>query len=250
MEAISGSRNPRSIGIHNQSEFNRLKILAKRLYTFTRLHSTYTFPLAIFIVEVVIFMKEVTLDQLMMYCLFHALQTSVLSMHFLHIIGYQILIFYCVCEYFKIKLRQVNQELKQSCSAYRNPSLVNRSLETLNVIQREIKHSDVKYWSKFLGVFWMEFGTYVTIGIILGIEVYHTSDLVMLFIILYVMLSMTIILLFVILRAASVNKEAKRSHKVLSSLYIMFAKYFDEIQAKVSLRLTIMPKVIVKCYTL
>ena len=158
------------------------------------------------------------------------------------------MIFYCVCEYFKIKLRQVNQELKQSCSAYRNPSLVNRSLETLNVIQQEIKHSDVKYWSKFLGVFWMEFGTYVTIGIILAIEIYHTSDLLFLVLTLYVLLTMTIILLFVILSAASVNKEAKRSHKVLSSLYIMFAKYFDDNQTKVSVRLTIMLKVIWKYY--
>ena len=248
MEAISGSRNPRSIGIHNRSEFNRLKTLAKRLHTLIRYHSTYTFPLAIFFMAMIVFMKEATMQQLMMYCLFHALQASVLCMHFLHIVGYQILIFYCVCEYFKIKLRQVNQELRQSCSAYRNPSLVNRSLETLNVIQQEIKYSDVKYWSKFLGVFWMEFGTYVTIGIILAIEIYHTSDLLFLVLTLYVLLTMTIILLFVILSAASVNKEAKRSHKVLSSLYIMFDKYFDENQTKVSVRLTIMLKVIWKYY--
>ena len=89
----------------------------------------------------------------------------------------------------------------------------------------------------------MEFGAYVTISIILAIEVYYTSDFVMLGLTLYVLLTMAIILLFVILRAASVNKEAKRSHKVLSSLYIMFDKYFDENQTKLSVRLTIMLKV-------
>ena len=227
MQALSGSRNPRSIGVHNRSEFNRLKKVSKRFYTFMSYHSTFTSPLSIFIMLIFIFMREVSLEQLIMYCLIHSFQTSLIAMHFVQIIGFQIFIFYCVCEYFKIKLRQVNQELRQSCSAYRNLSLVNRSLETLNVIQREIKHSDTKYWSKFLGVFWMEFGTLTTIGIIIAIEI-----------------SLTIILLFVILSAASVNKAANSSHKVLSSLYIMFDKYFDKIKAKASIKLTILLKVV------
>ena len=247
MQALSGSLNPRSIGIRNQSEFNRLKKVSKRLYTFLTYHSTFTLPLFTFIFFIAVVLKEVTLEQLWMYCLFHSLQYSLIALHFSQIIGFQILIFYCVCEYFKIKLRQVNQELRQSCSAYRNLSLVNRSLETLNVIQREIKHSDVKYWSKFLGVFWMEFGTFLTIGILLVIKIYHNSDLVMLVIAMYVLLSLAFILLFVILSAASVNKEAKRSHKVLSSLYIQFNKYFDAIKAKASIKLPILLKVLLKC---
>ena len=247
MEALSGSRNPRSIGVHNRSEFNRLKKVSKRLYTFIRYNSTFTSPLSVFILIMIIFMKEVTFEELMMYCLIHSLQHSLMGVNFNQIIGYQIFIFYCVCEYFKIKLRQVNQELRQSCSAYRNLSLVNRSLETLNVIQREIKHSDVKYWSKFLGVFWMEFGTFTTIAIIVVIEIYHKSDMILLILILYVLFSFAIILLFVILSAASVNKEAKRSHKVLSSLYIQFNTYFDVNNTKVSIKLPILLKVNLKC---
>ena len=241
MRAVSGSTQCDTIGINNKEEFNRLKFKAKRLFLFSRLQCDVLVPVSVFIQIVFIFAKEATLEQLLMYCVPNTFVYTLFAVHFIRIITFQIFIFYCVCECFKIKLREVQKQLHRGLSNYRTQSTIKQMLANLHRIHCEIKQSNEEYWSRFLSVLWSELGAYISVEVYFLF--YTPLDQITRLFVSYTLVVLILVFLFVIMRAASVNKMASKSHNLLGSHYVKTQKYFDSIKASVGDRYQILFKV-------
>ena len=132
---------------------------------------------------------------------------------------YQMSYLYIMCSYLKMKIGSVDEEVKQSIKQRRRPILV--IIKKFSDIIQEINEYNTTYWSKYLFVFCMTFGT-VDVGL-LSIVIYGSNDTMMTIVWSFITSYLSAIFLLVILIAASVNSAINRVYCKCISLFILFS---------------------------
>ena len=135
---------------------------------------------------------------------------------------WQVLYFYLICHYLKIKLKEVNREISQKCRNRRK--IESKSIDTiirsLNSIYNEINDYNLNLWSKYLMAIWLIFG--VVIVFHLYILIFMTLSITSFLVLGYVVIVFITIFMIVINTSSSVNYEANKSYKLLNQLMVSF----------------------------
>ena len=132
-----------------------------------------------------------------------------------NIISNQILFFFILCRYLRIKLQNLNNNLIKT-KVISEFKTISKFLHSFDALYREINNYNITYWSKILFIIWLCFGTIIVLQI--QFFIYKNVIFIIRFILIYCIIMFLILFLFTILTAASVNRMAHKSYKLFNSL--------------------------------
>ena len=154
---------------------------------------------------------------------------ELLLLYFYNYLFYKMAYLYLMCSYLKMKIGSAEEEVKQSIKQRRRSLMV--MVKKLYDIFEEINEYNTTYWSKYLFVFWLTFGT-IAVGY-LSISVKGSMETTMTIVWSFLAFYLILVLLLVILTVASVNSAISGMYCKYNSLFI---HYSNQSKGKQNLR--------------
>jgi hypothetical protein len=132
----------------------------------------------------------------------------------------QLIYFYIICLYLKLKLRNANNCIRKICDTKfkMNHHNMKNILKLLNSINSEINTYNNEYWSKYLIIVLMLIIT--ALDLLLFQTIFGKFGLIFNIILFYGSSIMFLLLIIFINTASSVSFEANKSYKLLNNLFI------------------------------
>ena len=161
-----------------------------------------------------IYLMEVSLVEFVIYGIPNTIFWTIWTNYFWNIIGYQTLYLYILCKYLRIKFNNVNQELIQMKSGIRFIR-IRHTIHTLDALYREINEYNSTYWSKFLFIVWLTYGT--TIVFLSMVLLFSELHLLPFLCVVYILTVFCVSFVFLITTSASVNSCANKAYTLLNS---------------------------------
>ena len=205
IQVLSGSITPSSVGLNNSTQVRQLLKIAKWLPLLKK-NNTILLPsiclLAIFLMHLtsynfisslIIFIYPAIFNSLWCYYIFNLLST-------------QILIFYILCKYFLIKLKEMNRLLKKEKRM--NTNRIRNILRSFDALYREIYEYNTTFLSKFLLIIWLLFG--IIIIFMIFIVIFTPISMEIKIPVFYFTLFYSFSYIFILSITSSVNSEGKQ----------------------------------------
>jgi hypothetical protein len=213
-EMMSGLISPKSIGLTNKEEIYKMLKVYKILFKVCELNSEKIMPLMGFLLNIIPYAMNCSIVDTILYGIPHSLLYTCGAYHAFTIIEWQVVYYYFICRYLKIKLKKSNQLISQTLKKSQKTSLlsIERVINSLDSSYVEIDDYNSNFWSKYLLTIWLIFGSQIVIALYCLLFV---KDLITKLIIGYAFVIWILIFLFVINTASSVNYSAKKSYKLL-----------------------------------
>ena len=129
--------------------------------------------------------------------------------------------FFYICKYLKLKVKNLNEEL----NVIRSKNDFNRipkTLHSFDALYREIDDYNTSYWSKFLLIIWLFFGTLCVV--ITYICIFGKSNIIIRMLFIYMNISAITLFDFIFSNACSLNLEANKTYTKLNSLFTDYFK--------------------------
>ena len=219
---ISGRITPQSIGLSDEKLIR--DILKKARLTF-KLNDFFRISISFisFFISFFSYITRLSVAEFILLGLPHTAFFGLGSLYIYNTICTQILYFFVISHYLKLKQRGINYYLMYAIdNKHRIISLkiiiynTNGMIAKLNQIYLEIKEYDSNFWSKFLAIIWATITAIIAMIIFMFAfgERMHFNVRIMLLYAIFFYLSL---LLLVIQMAGSVNFEAKKAYKLLAS---------------------------------
>jgi hypothetical protein len=150
--------------------------------------------------------------------------------HFIFNINlWKVAYFYLVCNYLKIKLREVNNELINKIG--KRIRITNARtiilIKKLSSIYSEIDDYNNNFWSKYLLSIWLILGS--VINTTLYLSIFGEMHIIFRIIFIYSVSVFIITFMFIVNIASSVTFEAMRSYKLLNNLMVSNAKTYSKV---------------------
>jgi hypothetical protein len=148
---MSGLVSPKSIGLANEEEIYKLIKRSKILFCICEIYPKLCFILA-FIIYLTPFTFKCSLKQVILYRISHSLNfcfgTYFIQSRFL----WQIVYFYIICYYLKLRLSEVNDEMKAKTNRMTeiNDNYTYHVIRSLHSMHSQIYDYNDKSWPKFL----------------------------------------------------------------------------------------------------
>ena len=218
-QAICGVISPNSLGINRVEEFNKIKYLAKKCFVILKYQNNYVITSAAMTTVVGLYVIAGETSMIIPYGLVHSLLWMSFARTFFSIVTYQIFYFCFVCKYLKVKVAQLNLSVKQIKPNIQSRRNMKNILYSYDALIREISQYNATYWSKFLAIFWIGFGTFVVITLIIFLG--EDSHIVIKLLCSYQLTIYLSVFLLVILSAAAVHKAVKISYPILHQLILI-----------------------------
>jgi hypothetical protein len=132
----------------------------------------------------------------------------------------QLIYFYIICLYLKLKLRNVNNCIRKSCDTKFkiNNHKMKNILKLLNSINSEVNTYNNEFWSKYLMIFLVLI--IIALDLLLFETIFGKFSLILNIILFYGSSIMFLLLIIFINTASSVSFEANKSYKLLNKLFI------------------------------
>ena len=159
-----------------------------------------------------------SLFDLILFGLPHSIYFSLLVYLMYEIQSYQLIYFYIICVFLKIKLQSINAKLLEKKSKTSIAYIVSQ-LKAMNSLYKEINEYNSQFWSQYFFLFWLNIGSLISID--LYVIFLSNSDFLIKICVFYSLVSFFCLFLFVVFTASSVNYEAKKSYKILNHLYVL-----------------------------
>ena len=227
-DMISGEISPKAIGLTSEAQVvslvRRVELMFKVIQLFI---DRIIVVLGVFYC-VPAFPNSSTIEFLV-YVIPNTIWYEFLLHYFYNYLFYKMAYLYLMCSYLKMKIRSVDEEMKQSIKHRRRSLMV--IIKKLYDIFDEINEYNTTYWSKYLFGFWLIFGT-ITFGC-LSVAIKGSMDTTMTILWLFLAFHLSLVFLLVILTTASVNSGINRMYSKCNSLFI---QYFTKTKGKQNLR--------------
>jgi len=110
-EMMSGLVSPNSIGLSDTREIYKLIKLSKTLFLICELIIDKSVFMFNFILSIVLFILNCSLMDIFIFGILHSLLYALISYYVLSFILWQVVYFYLICYYIKIKLKQTNEKI-------------------------------------------------------------------------------------------------------------------------------------------
>ena len=137
-----------------------------------------------------------------------------------NLLSVQIFLFYILCKYFLIKLKELNRLLREEKRMKANR--IRNILRECNVIYSGIDEYNSTYWSKFLLIIWFLLGNLNVF--IIYVIIFVTMPIFIRFSMMYFFTLYTTMFLFILSIASSVNLEANKTYVLFNSFIQNFGK--------------------------
>lgn len=210
---ISGRMTPRSVGLNDFRQIKKLIGQTKTLFFLLTLVVKGSVPLFGSLMVIVPYLSECTVQQTIVFGIPNALH-FILSCYYCGINFYQFAYFYIICSYLKIKITNINNDIKYQI-AHRDSSMIIKKIRALNDIYIEIDDYNRTYFSKFLLSFWVSLGSVFVL--LLFEAIFPIVDLVYKVIFTYISGLFAFCIALVIFTPSSLNTEANKSYAILNS---------------------------------
>ena len=173
-----------------------------------------------FFISFVPLIMNCTIYEIIIYSIPHSIIFSMACYYSFYINVWQVIYFYIVCRYIKIKLSEINEILSNNIRKHKrtNRIYLSKILFQLNLIYSEINEYNTSFWSKYLLSIWLILGS--VINLILYFVLFFKFNLIMKSLFAYILLLIIMKFVFIMNTASSVNYEANKSYKLLNSIMV------------------------------
>ena len=218
-QVLSGSITPSSVGLNHSIQVRQLLNIAKWLPLMKKNNETLI-PFCIIAIVFGIHYYSLGFLSSIITGIYPIIFNSVIGYYIFNLLSVQIFLFYILCKYILIKLKQLNQMLKKEKRI--NSMRIRNILHSCDALYREINEYNSTYWSKFLLIIWSLLG--VTIIFLLYLVLFGSIPILIKISITYFLILYCIMHFFILSIASSVNNEANKSYKLFNSFIIDFRK--------------------------
>ena len=221
-QVLSGSLPPSAVGLTDESQVNGLLKIGKWLRPL-HYNTMILFPLFLFCFILRAFLSTYDLK----YALIYGTHTMIL-LSFWAYIAFKIIIpllhfFIIICRYSVVKLIDLNTNMKNyDQNKIINKISIRKMLYSYNYLYREINEYNTTYWSKFLFSVWLFFGVILVFAFYLML--FSTIPIISKIIIFNGTITLSILYIFIMTIASSVNLEANKSYKIFNSFIVKYGK--------------------------
>jgi hypothetical protein len=221
-EMMSGLVSPQSIGLSNREDIEKLLNRSRFLFFICGI-LTKASPFVGISASFVPFLNSVEfyyylafIPWVLLFALFIYFSSN--------FIVYQILYFYLICYYLKIKLINENSRIKNLTRSRSriNNSKIKQILNSLNSIHSEIDEFNANHWNKFL--FWILILIIMTMDFTIFTVLFGRINIFLKLVGLYSVLIFMSLLVFLLNIASSISYEANNSYKLLIKLFALNGK--------------------------
>jgi hypothetical protein len=214
-EMMSGLVSPKSIGLTNKEEIYKMLKVYKITFKICELNAGKVVPIIGFLINIIPYAMNCSIGDTILYGIPHSLIYGCGAHHVFNIIVWQVVYYYFICRYLKIKLKKSNELISQTLKKSQKTSLlsIERVINSLNSSYVEIADYSKNFWSKYLLTIWLILGSQTVTALYC---VLFVKDIIFKLIIGYAFVAWVLTFLFVINTASSVNYEANKSYKLLN----------------------------------
>ena len=232
-DVMSGSLPPKAVGLTNNSI---IRMISRRTALLVKIGDLIplSLSLTIFLINFFSFFTNSSIEELTIYVIPNCILWFFIVNIVYSIIFWQLIYFYLIALYLKLKLKHMNDSLIFYSNNRKRKRFLNllKITKNFNSIYCEIEDYDNNYWSKFLLFVWLTCSTIIsTISffILFGEMPFILRIFCLYFDLFYIML------LYMLIKLSSdVYNEANNSHQLLSTLNIMCNKQLLSNKIKVS----------------
>ena len=217
IQVFSGSITPSSVGLNNSTQVRQLLKIAKWLPLLKK-NNTILLPSICLLAIFIIHLTSLDFITSLIYFIYPAIFNSLWVYYHFNLLSTQILLFYILCKYFLIKLKEMNRLLKEEKRM--NTNRIRNILRSFDALYREINEYNTTFWSKFLLIIWLLFGIIIIFTIFMIIFTPIRMEIKIA--IFYFTFFYSFMFIFILSIASSVNSEANKSYKIFNSFYIKF----------------------------
>ena len=141
---------------------------------------------------------------------------------------WQVIYFYIICSYIKIKIKELNENILIMIKKKRfsNRNIMMKMIRSLNSLYSEINEYNTKFWSKYLLSIWLIMGS--LINIILYLLLFSEINILFKIIFIFGLIIFITTFLFIINTSSSVNYEANKSYKLFNSLMASNTRFYTK----------------------
>jgi hypothetical protein len=225
-EMMSGLVSPKSIGLTNKKEIYKLLKESKMLFRFAQLNN----DIFVFVIALIKSLWPLIKNCSVLDLIIFGIPNSLLFAFCCHCIAninlWQIIYFYIMCSYIKIKIKELNKKLKNIIRKGNktNGRLIEKFIHSLNSIHNEINEYNISFWSKYLLSIWLIFGSSTILCLYCALFI--KMNLIYKLILLYLSFLFITLFVFIANMASSVNSEANKSYKLLNEIIILNNKSY------------------------
>ena len=229
-QVMSGSITPSSVGLTHATEVIQLLKYGHWLKKLVILNKTLA-PLLYLSYVILIYVYCGKIKSTSPIILFYHCIVSILSSYYyVTMLTVQLMVFFILCEYLLMKLREQNRmiKLQERINSHR----IGNILRSIDRLIREIHEYNSTYWSKFIFNIWLLFGV---LQVFLIYYLFFTT--IPLFLTIngcYFSIMFSLLYLMVMSMSSSINSEANKSYKILNIYSIKYCKL-----SKLSIRLKV-----------
>ena len=220
-QMMSGLVSPKSVGLTEEQQIRKLLTRTKSLLKYININNNVILPLVAGIIMITCFSIKTNLFETICYGIPNAIIYSVWVIYLINLISYQVLIFYTLSVYLKMKINSLNERLLEMQRRKRFIR-IRETLQSFDSLYSEINEYNTTFWSKILFSFWTIMGT--TAVFILYSFLFGNLGLINKIMFFYVLCIWSFIFLFIIFTASSVTYCANKSYKTLNSMFISYSK--------------------------
>ena len=174
-DMICGQISPKDIGLTSEAQVVSLVRRADVMFKAIRVLNDRVAIVAIALAYFVPGFQNSSIVESFIYVLPNTIWFTLFGHYCYNFLFYQMSYLFIMCSYLKMKIGSIDEEMKQLIKHRRRSILV--IIKKFSDIIQEIKEYNTTYWSKYLFVFWLSFGTF-DVGF-LSMVVYSPIDRVM-----------------------------------------------------------------------
>ena len=213
---ISGQISPKDIGLTSEAQVVSLVRRTDVMFKAIRVFVDRVFIIFAALVYCVPVFQNSSIVEFIVYVIPNCIWMELLAHYFYSFLLFKMSYLYIMCSYLKMKIGAVDEEMKQSIKQRRHSLML--ILKKMYDIFEEINEYNTTYWSKYLFVFWLSFGT-IGVGS-LSIVVKGSLDTTMTIPWTFLTFCFISVFLLVILTTASINSAINRMYCKCNSLFI------------------------------
>ena len=217
IQVLSGSIIPSSVGLNDPTQVKRLLKIAKWLPLLKKIN-TIQLPLIISLVVFLVHLISLDFISSLKLFIYPAIINSIYSYYIINLLTIQIIVYYILCKYFLIKLKEMNRLLKEEKRM--NANKIHYILRSFDAFCREIDEYNTTFWSKFLLIIWFLFG--IIIIFMIYIIIFNPIPMQFKIPMIYFLTIHTSMHLFILSITSTLNLEANKSYKLFNSFNIKF----------------------------
>jgi len=197
-EMMSGLVSPKSIGLTNKKEIYKLIKLSKILFLLSEWNNEILIPLLAFTFNLLPFIMNCSILETLGFGIPNSLFFA-LSLHYSYSTNvWQMVYFYLICHYIKIKFNETNDLISNAFlkRKFMKIKKVLRLIRSLDAKYSELNQFNDEFWSKFLLLIWLIFGTLTVFD--LYVLIFTELNIILRPIVFYCCILLCLLFLFII----------------------------------------------------